>query len=59
MGCVVCGKGMTTGHSLFRINPKGQPGIWACAEHIKNTDVKIDPEVLRIAGILDPRVKKP
>lgn len=24
--------------TLFRVNAKGQAGIWACSEHIKQTD---------------------
>jgi len=36
--------------SLFRVNAKGQSGIWACSDHIKNTDAKVDPRV-RIVGL--------
>jgi hypothetical protein len=31
--------------TLFRVNEKGVPGIWACRIHIKQTDAKIAPEV--------------
>lgn len=39
--------------TLFRVNAKGQPGIWACRIHIKNTDTSVDPEVARLAGLID------
>jgi len=33
------------GTALFRVNVKGVKGIWACEEHMKNTDAVIPPEV--------------
>ncbi len=27
-----------TGGAVYRINAKGVDGIWACAQHMKNTD---------------------
>lgn len=51
--CCICRKGPATadgGVAVFRINAKGVPGIWACEQHISQTDgAPIDPEVLRIA----------
>lgn len=37
--------------AVFRVNPKGQPGIWACKEHTRKR-AEIDPEVEDIADIL-------
>jgi hypothetical protein len=49
-----CNRGpTTTGSSVFRINVKGQPGIWACEEHRKNTDAPNDPELNEIVKILE------
>jgi len=39
--------------SLFRVNAKGQPGIWACLHHIKNTDKSPDPLLETIVQILE------
>lgn len=39
--------------ALFRVNAKGQPGIWACADHVKNTDAKVEPEVQRIVAAIE------
>lgn len=38
--------------TLHRINAKGQPGIWACPVHVKNTDATIDPVVREITETL-------
>lgn len=51
-----CNRGpATTGDSVYRINAKGQPGIWACEEHRENTDAPRDPELDRITKILEQR----
>lgn len=55
MHCLFCRKGPAQdqgGVSLFRVNAKGQPGVWACGDHIGRTDAKVDPDVLRIANAL-------
>ena len=39
--------------SLFRINAKGQPGIWACIDHIKHSDKKIDPIVKQLVFLFE------
>jgi hypothetical protein len=52
-GCLFCGKGLREGVSLFRINVKGQPGVWACKKHIKQTDAEIDPVVLEIVSTVE------
>lgn len=52
-GCLFCRKGPAEGVSLFRVNAKGQPGVWACAQHIGRTDAKIDPEVHHIVQIIE------
>ncbi len=33
MNCSVCGKGPKEGVTVYRQNPKGEKGIWACEEH--------------------------
>lgn len=33
MVCEVCGRSPAGGTTLYRQNPKGEPGIWACGEH--------------------------
>lgn len=53
MKCFFCPRSVEDGHSLFRINPKGQKGIWACAEHVSQTDTHVDPEVRHLVGILE------
>lgn len=54
MKCFFCARSPMTGDTVFRINAKGQPGIWACREHTAQTDVAIDPKVKAIAVIIDP-----
>lgn len=49
MHCLFCGKGPAEGVTVFRVNAKGQPGVWACEKHIKQTDAVIDPAVKQIA----------
>lgn len=43
------------GGTLFRVNPKGQPAIWACRIHLKNTDATIAPEVDQIVKIIEKK----
>lgn len=50
MKCFVCSKGMNEGVSLFRQNPKGEIGIWACILHAKE---EIDPVVLSIVKVIE------
>lgn len=40
MRCVVCSKGPMDENSttVYRINPKGQPGLYACEEHKLDAD---------------------
>lgn len=38
MKCVICQKGPMNGVTLYRINAKGQPGLWACDRHYGQTD---------------------
>lgn len=44
MLCEVCRKGPPDGLSVFRVNPKGQPGIWRCRAHL---DSPPDPDLDR------------
>lgn len=50
MKCMVCGRGMADGVSLFRQNPKGEAGIWACREHRREA---VDPTVESIVGAVE------
>ena len=34
--------------TLYRINAKGRPGIWACAEHRIETDTELDEIIAEI-----------
>lgn len=55
MQCVICKKGAPD-VSLFRINEKGVPGLWACAKHLKQTDAPpLDPEFAELVRILEGR----
>jgi hypothetical protein len=49
----MCTVSPQTGGALYRINAKGQPGIWACREHLQNTDGKIDPTVDKLTSIIE------
>jgi hypothetical protein len=54
--CIVCRKGPMDGVTVHRVNAKGQPGIWACTRHIKQTDAPpIDPDVQRIVSAIEGR----
>lgn len=43
------------GGTLYRVNDKGLPAIWACRIHIKNTDATITPEVEQIVKIIEQK----
>lgn len=55
MKCLFCQKGPQQGVSLFRVNAKGQPGVWACEAHIGQTDAKMDDVVQKLARDLAVR----
>ena len=53
--CCVCRRGpadVDGGVTIYRINPKGQPGIWACDTH-RPAGQHIDPEVREIIQIIE------
>jgi hypothetical protein len=56
--CIFCRKGPADGVSLFRINAKGQPGVWACRPHMKRTDATIPEEVGDIVSIIEGEARK-
>lgn len=58
IGCVVCKLGPEQGVSLFRINEKGVPGLYACRKHVHQTDAHLDAETVRLVDILDPPPSK-
>jgi hypothetical protein len=39
--------------SLYRINEKGVPGIWACMKHLKQTGAPVDPELDELVRVLE------
>lgn len=53
--CLFCRKGPSDGVSIFRINAKGQPGVWACREHKKMTDAPRDDALDNIVRVLEPK----
>jgi hypothetical protein len=53
MHCYLCHRGPNTGHALFRINPKGEAGIWACETHRPPNHV-VPAEVRYIEAALSP-----
>jgi hypothetical protein len=48
--CEFCGKGPADGTSVFRVNRKGEKGIWRCRPHL---DKQPDPETSRVVEILE------
>jgi len=57
MCCAVCNLGPAQGVNIFRMNAKGQPGLWACNDHKDHFDAVVDPEVQGVADALT--VKEP
>lgn len=55
MKCAVCERGPVQGVSLFRMNAKGQPGLWACNEHKDQFDARVDSDVLSLVKDLEPK----
>ena len=51
MKCFYCNATPDEAGVLHRINPKGQPGIWACEEHVPGSTT-IDAEVQEIVDII-------
>lgn len=51
MKCHKCGMGLMTGTALFRVNPKGEPGIWTCAVHVKPE--QLDPETQQVVAMIE------
>lgn len=53
--CEVCEKGPADGKTLYRVNPKGVPGIWRCPDCLTNAQAeRLDPETVRLASIVNP-----
>lgn len=48
MKCMTCGATPSQGVNLYRQNPKGEEGIWACAKHSK----PVDDEIVKIVAAL-------
>ena len=47
--CQVCKRGPHEGVTLFRLNPKGVEGVWACREHMPSGDTEL---VLKNANVV-------
>lgn len=50
--CAVCRQGPKDNVSVYRMNAKGQAGLWACNEHKDQFDGRVDPVVKEIVGLL-------
>lgn len=48
--CMICGKGPLDGTSLYRQNPKGEAGIWACMAHSQQPAA---PEVNKLVAVVE------
>lgn len=55
MKCAVCDKGPMQGVSIFRMNAKGQPGLWACNEHKDHFDGRIPEDVKEVVSVFENR----
>lgn len=53
MKCIICGKGPRQ-LTLYRINAKGQPGKWACVEHLAKaaSELPHDPALQELVNII-------
>jgi hypothetical protein len=48
--CLICDKGPRDGVAVFRINKKGDPGVFVCMAHHHMTDAPpLDPSLKAIA----------
>lgn len=45
------------GVTIHRIKAKGQPGVWACNKHIKQTDVVVPADVKALTDLIDGTTK--
>lgn len=54
MICCICGLGPIQGISIFRVNKKGDIGIFACRKHM-GQGVKIDKQVDTLVKIMEKR----
>jgi hypothetical protein len=50
--CVICDKGPLDVAGLFRVNPDRRPPLWACEQHLAQTDAQVSPELRRVSEIL-------
>jgi hypothetical protein len=59
-GCLVCNRGPWDGTSLYRVNRKGTPAVWACNAHIANADCgPPDAELRQIVEALERGERPP
>ena len=52
MRCLFCGGTPKDGYDLYRLNDKGEAGLWVCGEHLPRTDVKPHPDVVAIVSYI-------
>jgi hypothetical protein len=52
--CCFCERGPQDGVTVYRVNAKGEAGIWACREHRQQADAPpTDPEVQRLVNAIE------
>lgn len=49
--CLTCGKGPSNGVSVYRQNPKGETGVWACIDHAQ-PNPEIEEMVQEVKDVL-------
>ena len=55
MSCLFCGRTPAQGVDLYRLNKKGEPGLFVCGQHLPRTDFQPTPEVKAIVGMFKRR----
>lgn len=55
MKCHKCEKGLFTGTPLFRINPKGEEGKWACSIHLPPENQ--DEETITVVAMIESAIE--
>lgn len=56
MNCEICNKGPREGVTVYRVNPKGVPGIWRCPAHLTNAQAeRIDSTVITVVTAIERR----
>ncbi len=54
MNCEICNKGPREGVTVYRVNPKGQQGIWRCPAHLTSEQADgIHPETIQVVRLIE------